>query len=50
MSVLDDVGASHEENEARLRTRRISEACDRFHHDSEDSECANGSCQCWCHE
>jgi len=40
---------THEENEAQLVTRRISSECDRFHDDNLDGECANPSCQCWCH-
>jgi len=50
-----DFGAGPEgrtcaENEAELVSRRISEQCDRFHHDAGDAGSGNGSCMCWCHE
>ena len=45
----DAVRPTHADSEAALITRRISGECDRFHNDSEGAECANGSCQCWCH-
>lgn len=39
---------THAENEAQLVRRLVSENCDTFHVD--DRDCANPSCQCWCHE